>query len=157
MVNILSVTCIILLVEMYEWLIDWIVFYAVSSIFQPYNGGKRMFDVDHIMNIEYIKKMGEFGGQNAHSTLNTDCESGVLSPHWHFDITCIYDRDVVPPLLPLTSFANYHFAPPHRPKQHWACFRPKNYCDFCLAHLFQVVFLANLSKVNIMNNSSQNN
>ena len=22
-------------------------------------------------------KMGEFGGQNAHSTLNTDCESGV--------------------------------------------------------------------------------
>ena len=22
------------------------------------------------------KKMGEFGGQNAHSTLNTDCESG---------------------------------------------------------------------------------
>ena len=23
------------------------------------------------------KKMGEFGGQNAHSTLNTDCESGV--------------------------------------------------------------------------------
>ena len=25
----------------------------------------------------YTKKMGEFGGQNAHSTLNTDCESGV--------------------------------------------------------------------------------
>ena len=24
-----------------------------------------------------VKKMGEFGGQNAHSTLNTDCESGV--------------------------------------------------------------------------------
>ena len=24
-----------------------------------------------------IKKMGDFGGQNAHSTLNTDCESGV--------------------------------------------------------------------------------
>ena len=24
-----------------------------------------------------LKKMGEFGGQNAHSTLNTDCESGV--------------------------------------------------------------------------------
>ena len=23
------------------------------------------------------KKMGEFGRQNAHSTLNTDCESGV--------------------------------------------------------------------------------
>ena len=23
------------------------------------------------------KQMGEFGGQNAHSTLNTDCESGV--------------------------------------------------------------------------------
>ena len=23
------------------------------------------------------KKMGEFGGQNAHSTLNTDCELGV--------------------------------------------------------------------------------
>ena len=23
------------------------------------------------------KKMGELGGQNAHSTLNTDCESGV--------------------------------------------------------------------------------
>ena len=27
------------------------------------------------------KNMGEFGGQNAYSTLNTDCESGVLSPH----------------------------------------------------------------------------
>ena len=25
----------------------------------------------------HTKKMGEFGGQNAHSTLNTDCESGV--------------------------------------------------------------------------------
>ena len=25
----------------------------------------------------HVKKMGEFGGQNAHSTLNTDCESGV--------------------------------------------------------------------------------
>ena len=25
----------------------------------------------------FTKKMGEFGGQNAHSTLNTDCESGV--------------------------------------------------------------------------------
>ena len=25
-----------------------------------------------------VKKMGEFGGQNAHSTLNTDCESGVI-------------------------------------------------------------------------------
>ena len=25
----------------------------------------------------YEKKMGEFGGQNAHSTLDTDCESGV--------------------------------------------------------------------------------
>ena len=25
---------------------------------------------------QYLK-MGEFGGQNAHSTLNTDCESGV--------------------------------------------------------------------------------
>ena len=25
----------------------------------------------------YGKKMGEIGGQNAHSTLNTDCESGV--------------------------------------------------------------------------------
>ena len=24
-----------------------------------------------------VKKMGEFGGQNAHSTLYTDCESGV--------------------------------------------------------------------------------
>ena len=24
-----------------------------------------------------ISQMGEFGGQNAHSTLNTDCESGV--------------------------------------------------------------------------------
>ena len=37
---------------------------------------------DHILikviNIADItKKMGEFGGQNAHSTLNTDCESGV--------------------------------------------------------------------------------
>ena len=27
--------------------------------------------------LSYSKKMGEFGGQNAHSTLNTDCESGV--------------------------------------------------------------------------------
>ena len=26
---------------------------------------------------DFLKKMGEFGGQNAHSTLNTDCESGV--------------------------------------------------------------------------------
>ena len=26
---------------------------------------------------QIVKKMGEFGGQNAHSTLNTDCESGV--------------------------------------------------------------------------------
>ena len=24
-----------------------------------------------------VKKMGEFGGQNAHSTLNTDCKSSV--------------------------------------------------------------------------------
>ena len=27
--------------------------------------------------LSYSKKMGEFGRQNAHSTLNTDCESGV--------------------------------------------------------------------------------
>ena len=26
------------------------------------------------------KKMGEIGGQNVHSTLTTDCESGVQSP-----------------------------------------------------------------------------
>ena len=31
--------------------------------------------------------MGEFGGQNAHSTLNTDCESGV-----RIEITCIFER-----------------------------------------------------------------
>ena len=24
-----------------------------------------------------LNKMGEFGGENAYSTLNTDCESGV--------------------------------------------------------------------------------
>ena len=24
-----------------------------------------------------VKQMGELGGQNAHSTLNTDCETGV--------------------------------------------------------------------------------
>ena len=28
--------------------------------------------------------VGEFGGQNAHSTLNTNCELGVSSPHWHY-------------------------------------------------------------------------
>ena len=27
--------------------------------------------------LHVLKKMGEFGGQNAHSTLNTDCESRV--------------------------------------------------------------------------------
>ena len=37
---------------------------------------KKIHDIFYI-----VKKMGELGGQNAHSTLNTDCESGVESPH----------------------------------------------------------------------------
>ena len=33
---------------------------------------------DHVQyGNSFRKKMGEFGGHNAHSTLNTDCESGV--------------------------------------------------------------------------------
>ena len=90
------------------WSIDCLyVFYAVSTIFKPCNGGendKRPMDhIAHMKNqfkslntfeqsydylsiyiyhkigpevqekIFIIKKMGEFGGQNAHSTLNTDC------------------------------------------------------------------------------------
>ena len=31
-------------------------------------------------NIDPVKKMGEFGGQNAHSTPNTACESRVKRP-----------------------------------------------------------------------------
>ena len=58
--------------------------------------------------------MGELGGQNAHSTLNTDCEFKV-----RIDITNIYDKvlfihvDTCRIPLPYpTGFANYHFNPP---------------------------------------------
>ena len=61
--------------------------------------------------------MGELGGQNANSTLNTDCEFKV-----RIDITNIYDKvlfihvDTCRTPLPYpTGFANYHFNPPPPP------------------------------------------
>ena len=76
---------------------------------------------------------------------------------------CLYMK--YHPLPQPTSFENYHFNPNPLYIQPWACFRPKNYSYLMvillfLAFLFSilisgVLFFAILSKVNIMNNSSQ--
>ena len=50
-----------------------------------WNRGKNLYFFSHILitlgkdvtSLLITKKMGEFGGQNAHSTLNTDCEPEV--------------------------------------------------------------------------------
>ena len=65
--------------------------------------------------------MGEFGGQNAHSTLNTDCESGVALTLPVFTIDrCLYMLiNEVPSAHPPN-----HFTPPPNIIQPWACFRP---------------------------------
>ena len=34
----------VLSINAYDWYIDLIVFYAVSAMFQPYNGGKYAYD-----------------------------------------------------------------------------------------------------------------
>ena len=41
----------------YLWLIDWVVFYAISAIFQPYNGGKIHLKAiyETYLKVKYVK------------------------------------------------------------------------------------------------------
>ena len=43
---------------MLDWLIDWIVFYAVSAIFQPFNGGRCCYR--EMLNMSFKNKMKTF-------------------------------------------------------------------------------------------------